>query len=360
MGFVRPILLLAALAAVCGRAKTVYLTVMFCPTYFSSRGAVVAVDTDSGTQSVVGQFEWPIGDQDECSLLVSPAVTLDRTSNLLWLDFGSDFGFNMALDLTKATVAKKFSPADPFFIQFMSFFSGKDSGLFGRHFLRGVHPTVTEKGLCNDGCYGLETLYDDDGHNITAPQLILFKAIMDDSEYHDDARKLYYAQASYDLRNETARCQAPHDSSLCMIAIDETTGAVVTSTYTNYTVYKFNQGSPSSSAVLGFIEGFPERCYQNETESSYAFGTVDLSNPASPTFIACLDTNIVMDEWISTFSSDGSEFATASGDTEANGQLLVADTQSGKVKLNADISSLGKTLGSENGLFLVLSIDYLE
>ena len=116
----------------------------------------MSVDTASGALSVVGKFSWPIGDQDECSLLVTPAVSFDFKSGLLWLDFGSDFGFSMALKLSDATVASSMKPKDPFFIQFESFYAGKGSGLFGKKFLRGVHPTVTQSGLCSDGCFQMD------------------------------------------------------------------------------------------------------------------------------------------------------------------------------------------------------------
>jgi hypothetical protein len=38
---------------------------------------------------------------------------------------------------------------------------------------------------------------------------------------------------------------------------------------------------------------------------------------ASASFIACMDRTIVMDEWISSFSRDHSEFCTASGNAES-------------------------------------------
>jgi hypothetical protein len=74
-------------------SRTVYLTVLFCPTYFSTRGAVVRLDTVSGNYSVVGSpFKWPIGDSGECSIQASPTVFFDRSKNQLFLDFFSAFG----------------------------------------------------------------------------------------------------------------------------------------------------------------------------------------------------------------------------------------------------------------------------
>ena len=346
--------LVLLLLLLCGQSKTVYMTVMYCPTYFSSAGAVVAVDTETNATSIVGKFKWPIGDQDECSLLVSPAVSFDRPSGRVWLDFGSDFGKNLAVDLKTATVAATITPNDPFFIQFMSFYVGDNSA-----FLRGIHPTVTQDGLCNDGCYQMETLLAD-GRNQTAPNLLLYKAVMDDTDFFRDPAGLYYAQMSYDLRNESARCQAPERSSLCLVAIDETDGHIVRSTYTPYTVYKYAHASADPSNVLTFAENVSQSCYRNSTESSYAFARVNLTS-AAVSLTACLDVDIVMDEWISAFSADGTEFATASGDASSGqGQLLVAEVASGAVKLNLDTNDIGKTLGSASGLFLVLSIDYLD
>jgi hypothetical protein len=40
---------------VAGLCNTVYMTVLFCPTYFSTRGAVVAIDTVTGKFEIIGQ-----------------------------------------------------------------------------------------------------------------------------------------------------------------------------------------------------------------------------------------------------------------------------------------------------------------
>ena len=206
----------------------------------------------------------------------------------------------------------------------------------------------------------METLDLKSGENETAPNLILFKAVMDDTDYHDDENGKYYVQASYDLRNNSAKCQAPSDSSLCLLEIDEKSGEIVESTYTNFTAYKFNQASVSTD-VMSFVEGAFGQCYQNATESSYSFARVNLIT-AEATFESCVDTLIVMDEWISSFSPDDSQFATASGNTESGqGQLLVVDTATGKTVLNADINKIGTMLGKVSGLvFSVIGELYLK
>jgi hypothetical protein len=74
-----------------------------------------------------------------------------------------------------------------------------------------------------------------------------------------------------------------------------------------------------------------------------------------------MDSNIVMDEWISSFSADHSQFATASGNAEsAEGQLLVADVQSGKTLQNVNLNSLGTKLGAASGLFDVVSCNFID
>jgi hypothetical protein len=245
---------------------------------------VVSVDTVTADYKVIADIELPIGkllngslerrsfshlligDRQLCDIQADPAVFFDKTTNLLYLDYIQDYGKAVIIDLVKGTVAGEITPNDPFFVGFVSFYFGKDSGLFGKKFLRGLHPTVTQDGLCNDGCYQMETIFTD-GKSEKPSNLVLFKALMDDVDFYHDSQNNYYVQMSYDLRNATTRCQTPSNSSLCLVVIDEETGAVKKSTFTDYTVYKFVEfGATDLTAVTAFVEGglsFAKQCYQN-------------------------------------------------------------------------------------------------
>ena len=84
-------------------------------------------------------------------------------------------------------------------------------------FCRGLHPTVTQNGLCNDGCFQMETTFFD-GKNQTSPNLVLFKGLMDDVDFFHDENDLFYVQMSYDLRNASARCVTPNGpQDLCLV-----------------------------------------------------------------------------------------------------------------------------------------------
>jgi hypothetical protein len=130
-------MLLLSLFVALSCSKVVYMTVLFCPTLFSSRGAVVSIDTVTGNFSVVGKpFKWPIGDSGECSIMASPTVFFDRATNRVYLDFFSAFGKAVVVDVLRAEVVATITPKDPFFIQYIDFYVGKTTGIFGKTFLR--------------------------------------------------------------------------------------------------------------------------------------------------------------------------------------------------------------------------------
>jgi hypothetical protein len=67
----------------------------------------------------------------------------------------------------------------------------------------------------------METLFLD-GNNQTSSNLVLFRALMDGTDFFHDSDDLFYVQMSYDLRNATARCVTPNGlSDICLVAIDE-------------------------------------------------------------------------------------------------------------------------------------------
>lgn len=75
-------------------ASNAIITVTFCPTYFSTRGATLALDARTGNLTIIGQFAWGQWLQGMCDILGDPTVAFARTKgafgstrNTLTLDF---------------------------------------------------------------------------------------------------------------------------------------------------------------------------------------------------------------------------------------------------------------------------------
>jgi len=115
----------------------------------------------------------------------------------------------------------------------------------------------------------------------------------------------------------------------------------------------------SNGNILAWLEGFDQLC--NNPENNFLFAEVNLQT-AKATPVACISQDVVvhMDEWIASFSLDGSMMATGSGDGEAPAQLLVLNTQTGKTILNSDLSGLKQALKSTDGLFFIWSVDWAQ
>lgn len=109
------LLLLVASFAALAAADTIFLTVLYCPTLFSSKGATVSVDPATGNWSIVGTFDWgkELGPgcliegsaafYDQSHLLAEdPTVYFDTPNSKLYLDFLDDFDRVLVLDVTTA------------------------------------------------------------------------------------------------------------------------------------------------------------------------------------------------------------------------------------------------------------------
>ena len=330
---------------------TLTLLVAYCPTLTTNAGAVVEVDTVSGDIKVGGSFTWPGEAVFGCVADYDPNVAVAGSS--IWLNFVADDGVFVEVDLDKGAVAGKFSAGDPFFTGFETF------GLVDRKLL-GISGTVTQSGLCDDGCFQYGAM-DLDG-KYKAGENILFKEMSDDVHYITD--DTFYVQAGYDLREE--KC-APEAADECLLKLDVKTGELIEATFTNYTVYAY-AGVPVLDArvsagpiVQAWMAGFADECpSENSPNPGFAFGTVDLST-AKATKTACLASNatIDMDEWVASFSADGSLFATGSGNAYGDpSQLLVVDTASGKPVFQSELKSLPKTLGAAQNLIWIWSVTW--
>ena len=336
-------------------AGKVRLVVAFCPTLFTSKGAVVDVDPTSGTISVVGTFDWPGSAIEGCVADYSPTVSIPSSGSSVWFNYVSDDGVFSHLDLATATMSKAFTASDIFFTGFETF--GQLASASSA--LTGVSGTATQNGLCNDGCFEYGAI-DIDSHKYTKGSLILFKEIADDVYYSDG--KYFYIQAGYDLREQ--KC-APADEDECLLKLDVSSGDLVAATYTDYTIYGI-AGVPDqerANSITTFMAGFSSQCPTNNdpsTNPGYAFGSVNLDT-ANATLSACLDPSVVidMDEWISSFSADASLWATASGDAYGDpSQLLVVDVASGKPVYSSRLDSLPKTLGAAQNLIWIWAVTW--
>jgi len=322
------------------------LTVGYCPTEFTGAGGIVEVDPHSGSFTVLGTFQWS-SDVIGCPALEDPIVTFDDSQQQLYLFFLDDMVVTI-LNLPEAQVVSNFEPSDMTFTGYENMaYSDQDNVLVG------VSGTVTEDGFCSNGCYQYGTLTLDGSYS--AQQNIPFRAVMDDSHIYDSQNNIYWAQFSYDLR--TNPC-AVNDSDLCMVALDATTGALISANYTDFTVYKYGPTQPDGT-ILTWMEGYDNLC--NHPYNDFLFATVNFKTFTSQP-IACISTNVTvqMDEWISSFSLDGTLFATGSGDQETGeGQLLVFNTANGKTVLNTDLSGLKTIFKEADGLFFVWSVDFV-
>ena len=89
-------------------------------------------------------------------------------------------------------------------------------------------------------------------------------------------------------------------------------GALLSAVHTNWTVYKFADTPNADGSVLALIEGFASVC-KHPGHGDFVFGNVYLANAtAQPT--ACLPANVTIQtaQWISSFSADLTQWATAS------------------------------------------------
>ena len=332
--------------------ESVLLVVGFCPTAFSSAGAIVAVDPHTGNYTIRGRFEWP-EEIFGCLFNYDPTVTVDLATQQAMFDFTSDTGYFVEVSLAQHRISGKATPSDPFFTGFENFVY-TDTGPFKKE-LRGLSATVTESGYCDDGCfrYGTMAL---SGHYSAGPT-IPFKAILDDSHYFDPQAKRFWVQGSYDLREDGKRC-APNDTDECLLQLNSETGALISAKGpTNWTAYKYF-GTPNSNGdVLAWVEGFDHVC--KHPYNDFAFAHVNLQ-AATARLVACIPRNVTlhMDEWISSFNADGTRFATGSGNTEAPAQVAVFEVETGKLILNTALEGLGQKLLAYQKMFAVWGLTF--
>jgi hypothetical protein len=317
-------------------------------------GAVVKVDPTSGAFSVMHKFEYPPAIFG-CPLLYDPSVTHtdEGAKTRVLMDFTSSFGLLVEIGIASGSVLFHTAPQDPFFAGFVNFeFAAGASG--GRGQALGLAPTVTEGGVCSDGCFEWGDLAVPSG-KFSRRAIVPFKAILDDAHF-DDGKGSFFVQGSYDLRGAAERCGGANNATECLLRIDKASGALESSTPTpSWTAYKFSDARDSSGKVSAWVNGFDAEC--RDPYNDWAFGWIDLDT-AQATLRACISHNVTvhMDEWIGSFSPDHSMFATASGDSEAPAQLLVFDVAAGTTVLQSSLAGLAKELDAFENMFEVWDV----
>jgi len=323
----------------------VYLTVAYCPSFFTGGGAVVSVD-HQGKYSIVGKWDMP----DEilgCPMNEDSNYHSAVAARTTHLSFGTEWGELWAVDLDGGALERrvKANTTDEYlFYGFTNFATTADGKLH-----RGLTPHVTEYGFCSKGCFryghqdvetGLFTGFQSD---VGLP----FKAVMSDTKFHHEEAGIYYAQGSYPLRSD-ARC-SDDDTAQCLFAINATSGDLLSSKATkDWVAYKYEDalgGVSEDGTVLAWVFGFQDVC--GKDLNSYAFARVHLQS-ASAELISCIskDDVVHMNPNMGGFTHDNKLFATASGNPYAGSmQLLVFDVQSGKTVLNTDLKGLPEALG---------------
>jgi hypothetical protein len=344
---------IALLAFICAsQCEKLIMTVAFCPTDFSSKGALVQVNPQTGGFTVLQVFDWPqeVSSQG-CIALDDPTFAFNYQKSELLLDFTELFGGLVTLSLVDASTSYV-TPADAFFTGFYNMV------YVGKNRVRGLSGTVANNPeWCSNGCFELAELDLATG-NSKVLNLIPFKAVMDDSHVYDPKTNTFWVQASYDLRPINETC-GPSQEDLCLLNIDANTGALRNAMYTpNWTAYRYGPLGNANN-VLTFIEGTEQMCHTGP-DNDFLFGSVNL-NTATATVSACLAQNIIIHEapWCSSFSLDSSMLATASGDAEGNSQLLILNTATGNAVVNANINALAKVLGAAENMFWIWSLNFV-
>ena len=83
-------------------ADDIYLTIGFCPSYFSGKGAVVKVSPKDGSYSIQGIYSLPGFMGDSCPVLYDPNMLVNRDTQDTYLSFGDEWGMLGTINAVKA------------------------------------------------------------------------------------------------------------------------------------------------------------------------------------------------------------------------------------------------------------------
>jgi len=329
------------------------LTIAYCPSDFTGAGAIVKVDLVKGGWTIVTKFPWPQAINDGCagSAMDTPAYAVDKPSSTLFLDFVNDFGVLVTLDLTNGQTSAV-SPSNDFFTGY------ENMALTGPTTLKGLSGTVSEDGFCENGCFGWSSMDTNSGQQQIMNN-VPYKAVMDDTHLFDKSTNKFWFQASYPL-TPAAYCNSDQ-TQLCLISIDGSSGKMLSTVFTNYTVYKFAGNLDSNGNVLAWLYGFENLC--NNPYDDFLFARVNL-NTGKATPLGCIPKNVIdqEDEWISDFSNDNPRptlFATASGDGDSGMAQVILLSTNGSLVFTNSLPGLGEALGSASGIYWIWAVSFL-
>jgi len=315
----------------------VALTVSYCPTVFSGSGAVISVDPHTGNFTVEAKgWSWPDSGSWGCPENQDPDVLVDTDS--VWLQFTSDWGFTTEVSMKTGKVEKSFKGKTKE-LEFDGFTAFTRKG-FNFH---GITPGVTEEGFCDDGCfqYGKQSTVTGE---FVGEEYVPFKAAMTNVAHVDEDNNIFYTQCSYPL-NDTVKC-SNNDTDQCLVALDATTGAFLSSKLMNKVeIYSWAPHPDKDGSMLAWVFGFMDVC--KHPYNDFAFARVHPAN-ATAELIACIPHNVTvdMDENIAAFTQDGTLFATGSGNAETGHvQILVLEPSTGALALQTNLTGIKEALG---------------
>jgi hypothetical protein len=335
-------------------ASPARLVVSYCPTDFTNHGAIVDVDPLTGAWTIEAKFKFPSG-VFGCSADYSPTYTFDPANpNMIWFDFTSQAGYFVGVDLVhgNSTVVNS---GGLFFTGFLDF-----DDFPADQTLRGITGTVTQSGYCSDACLGFG-VQDVAKHDRRYKQLatLPFRETADDARYVDFRTGVLYFQAAYDLNN--VGC-APLAYEQCLLAVNTTTGALLSAKYSpqQYQVFKYGAGINDAGDIAAFMEGFNSFCGVPSNGSAVAFGRINL-NTATATPHACVPQSVVIDtdDWIASYNQHETILATASGNGEGDPpQFISFNVSTGQPLVNTQLTGLAKALGADMGLIFVWGVEF--
>jgi len=326
-----------------------YLTVAYCPTLVSSAGAVFEVDVSSGAVTKVGDFKWG-SNVAGCPAYMVPTVATDTSKGNLYLYFidGEEL---TEINLYSAKVVHYTTSTSLSFTGYQNMaWSTSDNTL------EGLSGTLTLSGFCEFGCLQYGTF--SSSGKYTSKANVPFKQVATEAHFLDTQTQTYYAQGLHDLRSPQ---QCGHgDNAACLLGINTKNGELKSSTYNNFTIYKFgNNLNKTSSQLLTWIKGYDNVCHHGNND--FLFAELNLATGIA-TPVACIpqDVELPFNQMIASFSLDETLFATGYGD-EKNGaaQLVVFNTKTGEVVLDSNLAAVRESLASANGLFFVWSVDWV-
>ena len=333
---------------------SIFLTVQFCPTTFTSAGAVVKID--NGTQLTL-QHKFKLHDGGVgCELNEDSVFTTDPRSRTAAQPFG---GRSTHLSYTggKLVVASNDAvKTDPFhttgtsdddfaFMGWTSFAVSQASS--GKKHV-GLTEYVTQDGFCDHGCFrhGHVDLESGVFHGFGP---LPFKAASTGTRFHHEASSTYYVQGDYPLAPE-GYC-GNSTTSNCLYAINTTTGALISAKETpDFIAYKYEdalEGVGADGSVLAWGRITPGRCDQEGPEWPFAFVRQTLAT-GKVEVQSCSITHVHFNPAMSAFSHDNKVFVTASGDIYGMpSQMLVIDVASGKLTSNSELKDIYDLIGTD-------------